>query len=204
MHRDRRHQDVANNGHWRRVGDPALPRQSRPLVPAQVRGEIDHTVLAEAGHLPPGLRVERDEQVAGHDDENALVAGAVRPVADAAAGASRQRVDDVGPSQQLPGRAPVPQHLAGGGIECHDVTIDARSRVHHAVDDQRTDLHRGCGSWTEIPRRPAPGDAQIADILGIDLIRGRIPRRTRIAAEEPPFGVAAGRTRTALPSQGGR
>ena len=53
------------------------------------------------------------------------VAGPVRPVGDAATGAPRERIDDVEPSQQLAGGAPVPQQLAGSGIECHDVAIDA-------------------------------------------------------------------------------
>jgi hypothetical protein len=30
----------------------------------------------------------------------------------------------------------MPQHLAAGGIECHDIAIDARRRVHHAINDQ--------------------------------------------------------------------
>ena len=204
MHRDRRDQDVADDGHGRRVGHPALTRQSRPLVPAQVRCQIDDAVLAEARHLSPGLRVERDEHVAVHDDKDPLVARAVRPVADAAARGSRERIDDVEPSQQLSGRAPVPQQLAGGGIECHDIAIDARRRVHHAIDDQGTDLHLVRRPRTEVPRRPAPGHAKIADVGGIDLICGRIPRRTGVAAEEPPFGVALGRAGTALPGQGGR
>ena len=142
----------------RGVGHPALTRQSRPLVPAQVRRQIDDAVLAEARHLPPGLRVERDEHVAVHDDEDPLVARAIRPVADAAAGASRERIDDVEPSQQLAGRAPVPQQLAGGGIECHDIAIDARRRVHHAIDDQRTDLHRGspAGDRSSAPTSARP------------------------------------------------
>ena len=204
MHRDRRNQDVADDGHGRRVGHPAFTRQSRPLVPAQVRCQINHAILPEARHLSPGLRVERDEHVAVHDDKDPFVARAIRPVGDAAARGSRQRIDDVEPSQQLSGRAPVPQQLARGGIECHDIAIDARRRVHHAIDDQRTDLHLVRGPWTEVPRRPAPGHAKIADVGGVDLICGRISRRTGVAAEEPPFDIAFGRAGSALPSQGGR
>jgi hypothetical protein len=140
-----------------RVGDPALTRQSRALVPAQVGGQVEDAVVAKAPHLPSGLRVERAEHVAGHDDKDPFVARAIRPVSDAAVGASCQRIDDVGPSQQVAGRPPVPQQLAGGGIECHDIAIDARRRVHHAIDDQRADLHLVRGPGTEVPRRPAPG-----------------------------------------------
>ena len=202
MHRDRCDQDVADDGHGRRVGHPAFTRQSRPLVPAQVRCQINHAILPEARHLSPALRVERDEHVAVHDDKDPFVARAIRPVGDAAARGSRQRIDDVEPSQQLSVR-PVPQQLARGGIECHDIAVDARRRVHHAIDDQRTDLHLVRGPWTEVPRRPAPRDAKIADIGGVDLICGRISRRMGVAAEEPPFDIAFGRAGPALPSQGG-
>ena len=204
MHRDRRHQNVAYDGRRRRVGHAAFTRQPRPLVPAQVRCHIDDAVLAEARYLSPGLRVERDQHVAVHDDEDPLVARAVRPVGDAAARASRERIDDVEPSEQLAGRAPVPQQLAGGGIECHDIAIDPRRRVHHAIDDQGTDLHRGRRPRTEVPRRPAPGHTKIPGVGGSDLIRGRIPRRAGVAAEEPPFGLAFGRACAGLPGQGGR
>ena len=42
---------------------------------------------------------------------------------------------------ELTRRAPVPQLLPGGRIQRDDVAVDARRRVHHAIDDQRTDLH---------------------------------------------------------------
>ena len=201
VHRDRRHQDVAHDGRRRRVGHPAFMRQARPLVPAQVRGHVHDAVLAEARHRPSGLRVERDEHVAVHDDENPFVARAVRPVGDAATGAPRERIDDVEPAQQLAGRAPVPQQLAGGGIECHDISIDARRRVHHAIDDERTDLHLGRRPGAEVPRRPAPGHAKVADVGGGDLIRGRVPRRAGVAAKEPPFSLAFRRVCAGLPGQ---
>ena len=57
---------------------------------------------------------------------------------------------------------------------------------------------------TEVPRRPAPGHAKIADVGGSDLIRGRIPRRAGVAAEEPPFGLAFRRACAGLPGQGRR
>ncbi len=84
MHRDRRDQDVADNRRRRGIRYAAFVRQPRPLVPPQVLGQIDDAVLAEARHLPPGLRIERDQHVAGHHDEDPLVARAIRPVADTA------------------------------------------------------------------------------------------------------------------------
>ena len=53
--------------------------------------QIDDAVLAEAGHRDAGLRVERDEPVAGRDVENPLLA-AVGPVGQAAAGQQPRRV----------------------------------------------------------------------------------------------------------------
>ena len=52
----------------------------------------------------------------------------------------------------------------------------------HRADVRASDLHLVRWPGTEVPRRPAPGHAKIADVSGIDLIRGRTasqPRRCR-------------------------
>src|SRR6185295_16221570 len=53
---------------------------------------VDDAVLAEAGHRHAGLRVERHEAIAGRDVDDALVAFAVGPVREAAAGELSRRV----------------------------------------------------------------------------------------------------------------
>ena len=74
VHRDRRDQDVAHNRRRRGIRHAAFTRQTWPLVPPQVFRQIHDAVLAEARHLPSGLRIERDEHVAVHHDKDPLVA----------------------------------------------------------------------------------------------------------------------------------
>ena len=174
VHRDRGDQDVADDRGGRRIRYAPFVRQLRPLVPPQVRGEVDDALGAEVLHLPSGLGIERDQHVAGHHDEYPLVAAPVGPVADPATRASRQRIDNVGPSRQLTGGAPLPQQLPGGRIESRHVAVHSRRRVHHAVDDQGTDLRRDWRPRSEVPCRKTPRDLKIADVGGVDLIGGRI------------------------------
>ncbi len=74
---------------------------------------------------PAGLGIQRDQHVIPHDDEYALISRAIRPVADATARRSCQRVNDVVPFQKVARGTPVPQQLSGRRIQSDHV---ARSR----------------------------------------------------------------------------
>src|SRR5690606_30483849 len=67
---------VADDRRRRAVADARLVRD----LAADADHEVDDAVLAEAGHRPPRVRIERREIEAGRDREQPFVARAVGPV----------------------------------------------------------------------------------------------------------------------------
>ena len=104
---------------------------------------------AERADRRAGLRVERDEPIAGRDVENALVALAVGPVRDAAARQLARRGGGALPFAQLCTQISSPVLR----VERDDRAARAGGRVEHAVDHERRalractrDAGRGCRS----------------------------------------------------------
>src|SRR5262245_278387 len=87
--------------------------------------QIDDAVLAERRDHRAVLRVEGDQPVARGDVENALVAAAIGPVRDAAAGElSRRRA-----GARALAQAVRPEHLARFAVEGDDRSAGARGRI---------------------------------------------------------------------------
>ena len=134
-----------------------------------------------------GLRVESDELIADGDVEDALVALAVGPVADAPR-PTVAATESIGAPAFL---EPVhPQQLAGCGVDRDGVAVLAGCGVQHAVDHQRRGLQIEVGPLAEIVGLEAPGDLQRVEVGGVDLIERRVARRAKIAAPGPPLAVA--------------
>src|SRR6185295_18221914 len=128
--------------------------------------QIDNAAAAERGDGLAGLRVQRYEPIAGRDEQYAIVTLAVGPVRDAA-------------SRQLPWRdsrarafahAVDPVQFAGLGVERYDRASRAAGRVERPFDDERRAFQLVLGPRAEVVGPEAPGDLELAEIRGVDLI----------------------------------
>ena len=132
-----------------------------------------------------GLRVERDELIAERHRENALVAAPVGPVRHAPPRQQAWRG-----SRALAFVDPVhPQQFAGRRIDRHGVASRSDRGVQHAVDHQWRGLEIEIGTDAEDIGLEAPGDLQLAEVPGVDLIERRIPGARQIAAVGAPLAV---------------
>ena len=147
--------------------------------------QVDDAVDAEVLERLAGFRVEADELVADGDVEDALVALAVGPVADAAARQSARR--------PLRARAFLetmhPQQLAGGGVERHRIAMLAGGGIEHAVDHQRRGLQVEVRTRAEVVGAESPGDLQRLEIRGGDLVERRVAGGAQIAGPRPPLAI---------------
>ncbi len=153
--------------------------------------EIEDAVLAEPAHRNAGLRVERDELIAERHHENALVAFSIGPVRHAAA---RQQARGRGRALALID-AEHPQQFARRRVDGNGVPPRTNRGVKHAVDHQRRSLKVVIGADAEDIRLESPGDLQLAEIPGVDLIVRDIARATQIAAVGAPFSALRARLR---------
>ena len=135
------------------------------------------------GHA--GLRVQRNELIAGRDGENAFVAFAVGPVRDAATRSLARRAF----AALALVHAPHPQLLARFGIDRHDRAPHARLRVHDAVHHERRHLHVVVGTHAVVVGLEPPRDAQVLDVVFVDLVERGVFRAARFAGVRPPFAV---------------
>src|SRR5439155_10849914 len=94
--------------------------------------QIDEPALAERLHHRAVLRVQLDEAIAGRHVDDALVAFAVGPVRDAAAGELARR-DGGAISLAVAVR---PDQLARFSVECDLRSTRSGRRVAHAVDGE--------------------------------------------------------------------
>ena len=149
------------------------------------RFEIDDAVSSERGDRHAGFRVELDHVIAGGDGDDALVTLAVRPVGEPSARAlPRSR------RAALPlVHAPHPQQLSARRIERDDGAAGACLRVHHVVDDDRHRLHVEIGARSEVVGLEAPRDAQVLDVVLVDLVERRVFRASRICRVGTPFAI---------------
>ena len=125
--------------------------------------------LPNGGDRLAGLRVQLDEAIADRHVDDPLVALAVGPVRQAAARELARR--------HL--RAPAlvhavhPLQLAGLRVERHDRAARAAGRVEHALDHQRRAFELVLGTRAEVVGLEAPGDFELVEVGGVDLIEGR-------------------------------
>ncbi len=178
-HRLAHHDDVAHDG---RCAPPAI---ARPLL--QPRSQTDPPVVAEGRDLLSGRRIERIEPLTPVRDEPPLAP--VGPVRDAAvAGAA------------ITGRRLVVWPLHPDRVARRRVPrlyqADRVRRVEHAADHQRRRPVRvrvaQVGNHVQdrlIHGGPRPGDAQLIDVVRMDLIERRVLRGAVVGAVEAPFPV---------------
>ena len=178
-HRLPHHDDVTHDG--RR----APPTVARPFL--QAGPEAHAPVVAEGRNLLAGRRVERVQPLAPVRDQPALAP--VGPVRDATvAGAA------VAGGRLVVG-ALHPDRFAGRRVPRLDQTDRVR-RVHHTVDHQgRRPVRIGVAQVGDdvqnrlIDGGPRPGDAQLIDIVRINLIERRVLCRAVVGAMGAPLSV---------------
>ena len=180
----------------RRADDDDVLRDDRRAVPRHfafdridllvvVLLQIDDAVDAEVLERHAVLRVEADQLIADRHVEDALVALAVGPVADAAAGQAPRRSQ-----RALAFLEPMhPQQLAGLRVERDGVAMLAGGGVEHAADHQRRGLHVEVGTRAEVVGLEPPGDLQRVEVRGVDLIERRVAGDAEIAAPRAPLAV---------------
>jgi hypothetical protein len=156
--------------------------------------QIDDPRVPESRHGASRSRVERDQLVAGRDVDDALVLS-VRPVREAAAGKlPRSRV-----AAGALIEAEHPSQLPCGGVQRHDRAPGAARGIECAVDHQRGGLELELGPRPEVVGLEAPGDVELAEVAGVDLIERRVPRVAEIAPVRAPFAAC----RPGLPGDAG-
>ena len=157
---------------WRPISDfsrsACLPLIMMPDL------EVDDAVGAEAGDGLAGLRVERDQAVAGGDVDDAVVTLAVGPVGQAAA---RQLARRPARGALALVQAVGPLDLAGAPDSTRDHrAARAGGRIEHALDHDGRAFELGFGTRTEVVGLQAPRDFQLAEVGAVDLIERRVLR----------------------------
>ena len=160
---------------WPAPCRPAAPRRRRrrrerrsagelePIWPGLTTSRSRPSVRSTMPSLPkPGIgrpvfAFERDQLIAGRDQQDPLVVLAVGPVGQPAI------LRPHGALAALAFVEPVhPERLAGGGVDGHGVAPRAGREVQHAADHQRRDFPVVVGPRAEVLRLPSPGDLAAA------------------------------------------
>ena len=147
--------------------------------------QIDDAVLAERRHRRAGLRVQFDEPIAGRHIHNALVALAVSPVRNAAAGELARRYGGA----LAFAHAVDPDDFARLAVERHHVAPRAAGGIEHPPNRKRRPLQLVFGESPEIVRLEAPRHLELAEVRGVDLIERRIPRPSDIRRIVRPISI---------------
>ena len=133
-----------------------------------------------------GLGVQRHELIAGGHVDDAVVALAVGPVGQAAAGELTRR----------PARGALafvhavdPLLLAGSGVERDHGAPGAGRRVDHPLDHHRRAFELGLGARAEVVGLEPPRDFHLAEVGGVDLIERRVLAAAQIGGVHRPLAV---------------
>ena len=160
---------------------------------AEAPRQVDPTVHAEVGGGLAGLRVDRDEPGPPPGVEQPGVL-AVRPVREA----PRQEAVHGGAAVEVEAGVVAPEGLAGRRIDGRDLP-EVGGDVEHAVDHQGGDLvgvgaepasfadDRVLGPQLLVDRRPGPGDPELVDVVGGDLVERCVLRVAGVAPVEAPL-----------------
>ncbi len=154
--------------------------------------------LPNAAHRHSGQRIQRDELEAGRDGEDAaaFAVAVAAPVGNAATGIAARRDRAALPFIQ----AVHPQRFPGRRIDGHDVAADAGAYIENPVGHERRRAVVVLRHGAEVIGLPAPGDAQLGDIVAIDLIQRGIAAAAQIAAVVQPLDGGGNRL---VPAAGG-
>ena len=183
-----------------------------------VAGQVDAPVLAEVGARPPGSRVHAEQEAVARAPEDAL-GRPVRPVRDAPliparghGGGARlvglRVVDPQGlPGRRVHGRALRRRHVDEEPAADHqrrrlEVVRVGRlavapalgvGRVEGPEDDVRPRPPLAAAGRRHadpgVGRLPAPGDLEVAEVAGVDLVEGRVLGAADVAAVGRPLAV---------------
>ncbi len=151
--------------------------------------QIDDALVAERGDRLAGLRVQRDEPVAGRVIEDPLVAAAVGPVGDAA---SRELARRQAGALAL-AQAVRPDQLAGLRVERDHRASRAGRRVEHALHHQRRAFELELGERAEVVGLEPPGDLELAEVRAVDLIQRGVAAAGEIGGVVRPLAVLRAR-----------
>ena len=147
--------------------------------------QIDDAVLAERRNHGAVLRIELDQAVARRHVQDALVALAVGPVGDAAAGELPRR-DRRAVALTVAVR---PDQLARFAVERDDRPPRSRRRVEHASDRERRPFELELGTRAEVVGLEPPGDLQLVEVRRVDLIERRVLRPVHVGGVMRPVAV---------------
>ena len=146
--------------------------------------QVHNAVFAKRRNAPSGLRVQTNQAVAGGHIKNALFV-AVGPVRQPAPGKlPRSR------AAALPFVLPVyPQQFAGLRIQRNHRAPRSRRRVKNAIHHQWCAFELVFRPVAEIVCLHAPGNFEVAEIGGIDLIQRPVTRARDVCSIRSPFRV---------------
>ena len=147
--------------------------------------QVHGAVLSEAGDGHAVLRVERDQAVAGRHVEDPLLR-AVGPVGEAAPGELARRVGGAG-SLVLAVR---PEQLARDRIQGYGRAARSRRRVEDAVHHERRPLEFVLRPRPQAVRLEPPGNLEIVEVAGVDLVQRGVPAAPDVAGIGGPLAVA--------------
>ena len=150
--------------------------------------QIDDAVFAEARDRLAGVRVQIHQAVSGGDEHDAVVALAVGPVGNAAA---RKLARSDGRAISF-AQAVDPDHFAGLCIERDHGTARSRGGVEHALHHQRRSFQLVFGAGAEVIGLEAPGDFELVEVGGVDLIERGILGALQIGRVVGPFAILCG------------
>src|SRR6185436_14315715 len=145
--------------------------------------------LAERRNHRAGLGVERDQAVAGRHIEDALVALAVGPVGDAAARELARR-DRGAVALAVAVR---PDQFPGPAVEGDNRAARAGGGVQHALDRERRPFELVLGTGPEIVGLEAPGDFELVEVGGVDLIERDVAGAADVGSVVGPVAVLGAR-----------
>ena len=190
-------------GHQGRSMEPDGTAQRIDLL-IEVSHEVDQAVDAELGRAASCLRDERYELIPGRDVQDAPF-GAVAPVGKAAARVPARR----GLTPRALVLAVHPDHLTRSGVEGDHGAARARGRVGNAPHHQRRRLKRVLRPGTQKVRFQPPGDLELLEVRGVDLVERRVAGGRKIGAVASPLvfswrGARLGSRRWADPATGKR
>jgi hypothetical protein len=160
-----------------------LPLAVHQLAEDHAFLQIDDTALAERRHRLSGLRVQLDEAVANGEEEDALVAFAVRPVREAAARELARR--DLGAPTLI--HAVDPSLFTGARIDGHYRAAGAGSGIHHAVDHQGRSFELVLEAGAEVVGLEPPRHFQLVEVRRIDLIERHVPAARDVSVVGRPL-----------------
>ena len=159
---------------------------------AQVLQHVDRSGLGETvdGHLAPealdgltGMRIERVEEERGRHHVDDV------PAVDVCVG---DALTMVLPHGVLPpegaGLAEGPQRLSRAGVHGDHITALAGHRNQHAI---HIDRRRACQHVSETGSVPFPGDLEVVEVPGGNLVERGVLLAPHVAADEGPFRLTA-------------